>query len=324
MDGLLIPIFVAGAVATFVWGLTVVFSSGARKQREKLTERLSNEGGQEQQNQAFANNSKSIVLQTAVEGVPAFLAQQPFVQRLNRKVTQTYPTRTLGKFLMIALIAGAVFGGISLVISTSKLVGLLGFAVGFYAPFVLMNMKRSKRQRMIALQLPEALDFLTRVLRAGHSLSIGLQMMGEELPHPLCEEFQKAYDQHSLGVSLEDSLREAATRIDSSDFGFFVTAVLIQRTTGGDLSEVLKNIGSMIRGRVRLAQHVKAKTAEGRFTGYVLVAFPAIMFMLSYYMNPGYAGVLIRDPGGQMLLGVAVGLQLLGLIAIKKITTVKV
>jgi tight adherence protein B len=149
-------------------------------------------------------------------------------------------------------------------------------------------------------------------------------MMGEELPQPLGGEFQKAYDQHSLGMSLEDSLREASQRIDSSDFAFFVTAVLIQRQTGGDLSEVLKNISSMIRGRVRLAQQVKSKTAEGRFTGYVLVAFPAVMFMLSYYMNPGYAGILIRDPGGRMLLCVAVGLQILGLLAIKKITTVKV
>jgi tight adherence protein B len=100
--------------------------------------------------------------------------------------------------------------------------------------------------------------------------------------------------------------------------------VLIQRQTGGDLSEVLKNIGSMVRGRVRLSQHVRAKTAEGRFTGYVLVAFPAIMFLLSYFMNPGYAGLLLSDSTGRILLGTAVGLQLLGLFAIKKITTVKV
>ena len=141
---------------------------------------------------------------------------------------------------------------------------------------------------------------------------------------PLSGEFRRAYEQHSLGLSLEDALREAAVRIESSDFAFFVTAVLIQRQTGGDLSEVLKNISGMIRGRVRLSQHVKAKTAEGRFTGYVLVAFPAVMFLISYYLNPVYAGVLLHDPGGRMLLGAAVGLQLLGLFAIKKITTVKV
>src|SRR4051812_18442140 len=111
MDGILVPLFVAGAVATFVWGLTVVFGSGARQDKEKLAERLSGEGGQESlnPNQPYPN-SKSIVLQTAVEGVPEFLAQQPFIQRLNRKVTQTYPERTFGKFLMICFIAGGVFG----------------------------------------------------------------------------------------------------------------------------------------------------------------------------------------------------------------------
>jgi tight adherence protein B len=113
-------------------------------------------------------------------------------------------------------------------------------------------------------------------------------------------------------------------RIESTDFAFFVTAVLIQRQTGGDLSEVLGNISGMIRQRIRLQQHVKAKTAEGRFTGYILSAFPAVMFVISYSLNPEYAGVLIKTNIGLMLLGIAFGLQMLGLFFIKKITTVTV
>ncbi len=325
MDGLFVPILVAGTVAAFIWGIVSVVTGFGAGDREKLKERLTGDGKTDSFSPStFANAGKSILHQVKVVGVPEFLAEKPFIQALNRRMLQAYPESTLGKFLQRAIICGVGFGGITLVVTASYFVGVLAFAAGFYAPFMLLNMKRNKRQREIALQLPEGLDFLTRVLRAGHSLSTGLQMMGEELPQPLGGEFQKAYDQHSLGMSLEDSLREASQRIDSSDFAFFVTAVLIQRQTGGDLSEVLKNISAMIRGRVRLAQQVKAKTAEGRFTGYVLVAFPAVMFMLSYYMNPGYAGILIRDPGGQMMLGAAVGLQLLGLFAIKKITTVKV
>jgi tight adherence protein B len=329
MDGILIPILVAGTVATLVWGLVAVVTGIGAGDRKKLQERLTGEGRTDAQGfssttGSIANGTKSITFQLQVVGVPAFLADRPFIQALNRRMLQGYPEKTFGKFITTCAIYGAVFGGLSLVVTASFLVGFLALLAGFYAPFLILNMKRNKRQRHIAMQLPEALDFLTRVLRAGHSLSTGLQMMGEELPQPLGGEFQKAYDQHSLGMSLEDSLREASQRIDSSDFAFFVTAVLIQRQTGGDLSEVLKNISSMIRGRVRLAQAVKAKTAEGRFTGYVLVAFPAVMFVLSYYMNPGYAGVLINDPGGRMLLATAVGLQVLGLFAIKKITTVKV
>lgn len=321
MTDLFLPILVAASVATFAWVGVAAAVGATGGQRRKLQQRLSVERSD---GLTAAGGGLSITIQLEVTGVPAFLARQPFVQRLNRHLVQAYPDRTLVRFLAKAAIYAMVFGGMTLLITTSVPVGLAAAAAGGYLPFLVLKSKRAKRQRLIALQLPDSLDFLTRILRAGHSLSTGLQMMGDELPQPLSGEFRRAYEQHSLGLSLEEALREAAIRIESSDFAFFVTAVLIQRQTGGDLSEVLRNISSMIRGRVRLSQHVKAKTAEGRFTGYILVAFPAVMFLISYYLNPAYAGVLINDPGGRMLLGTAVGLQLLGLFAIKKITTVKV
>jgi tight adherence protein B len=220
---------------------------------------------------------------------------------------------------------GLGFGGLLLpyALFGSPLIAVVLGLVGLYLPFFQLNRKRNKRQRMIAEQLPEALDFLARVLKAGHSFSTGLQMMADELPQPLSGEFRRCYDQHSLGQSLEDSLRETAARVESTDFAFFVTALLISRSTGGDLSEVLKNISGMIRGRIRLAQQVKSKTAEGRFTGYVLVAFPAVMFLLCYTQNPEYCSKLLRGDG-LYYLGTAFVLQMLGLFTIRKITTVKV
>jgi tight adherence protein B len=148
-------------------------------------------------------------------------------------------------------------------------------------------------------------------------------MMGDELPQPIGAEFRRCYGQHSLGQSLEESLRDMAGRIDSSDFAFFVTAVLIQRQTGGDLAEVLTNISTMIRARMRLKGHVKAITAEGRLTGNVLVAFPIVLFAISYTLNPNYAGVLLNTSVGKTLLCVAGALQLLGLFIIRKIVAVK-
>ena len=326
MDGLLLPILVAATVATLAWGIIAVVSGMQGGDRRKLKKRLTLNGREDSDNANAGGSAgqRSILVRLEVRGVPKFLADRAFIQSLNRRLVPAYPDRSLGKFLTRAAIFSVVFGGITLVVTASFAVGFTVAVAGGYLPFLLLNAKANARQRQIALQLPDALDFLTRVLKAGHSLSTGLQMMGEELPQPLAGEFRRAYEQHSLGVSFEDALREATARIESSDFGFFVTAVLIQRQTGGDLSEVLKNIGAMVRGRVRLAQHVRAKTAEGRFTGYVLVAFPAVMFLLSYFMNPGYAGLLLSDSGGRILLGIAIGLQLLGLFAIKKITTVKV
>jgi tight adherence protein B len=149
-------------------------------------------------------------------------------------------------------------------------------------------------------------------------------MMADELPNPLAAEFRQCYDQHSLGQSLDDALKDTAGRIESTDFAFFVTAVLIQRQTGGDLSEVLRNISGMIRQRVRLHQQVRAKTAEGRFTGYIMVAFPIVMFFIASTLNPEYSQILLHTPTGLRMVGVAFGLQMAGLIAIRKITTVKV
>lgn len=321
MTDLLLPILVAASVATFAWGLVAAAVGLSGGQRRKLQQRLTVDN---RQDGTGPNGGLSITVQLEVSGVPEFLARKPYIQRLNRRLVQAYPDRTLGRFLVRCGVYALAAGGMTLLVTTSVPIGLAAGLAAGYVPFLMLNARRAKRQRMIAMQLPDALDFLTRILRAGHSLSTGLQMMGEELPQPLAGEFRRAYDQHSLGLSLEESLREAAARIESGDFAFFVTAVLIQRQTGGDLSEVLRNISGMIRGRVRLGQHVKAKTAEGRFTGYVLVAFPAVMFLISYSLNPNYAGVLINDSGGRVLLGVAVGLQMLGLYAIKKITTVKV
>ncbi len=320
MEALILPSLIAATVGSFVWGIIHALTGGEGIRRRKLAQRLSNETRAEQ----VSAVARSITIQTEVTGLPEFVAQQAFIQRLHRRLIQAFPDTSLGRFLSLAGgIAVTVFLLVAL-ISAALLPGLVAGVVAGYIPFFVVNTKRSRRQRRISLQIPEALDFLSRVLRAGHSLSTGLQMMGEELPQPLAGAFRRCYDQHSLGQALEDGLKDMASHIESTDFAFFVTAVLIQRQTGGDLSEVLQNISAMIRERIRLQQHVKAKTAEGRFTGYILVAFPAVMFFISYVLNPDYAGVLLHTNTGLMLLGSAFGLQMLGLYAIRKLTTVRV
>lgn len=320
MDGLALPIIISLAIGLLIWGLFKMLANPEGRERKRLAQRLSNEG---KLAAPVGFENKTIVRQVEVVGLPPALARQPFIQKLNRALMQAYPGTTVPKFLSIA--AGGCFGGLilSFAVIGSPLISLVAALLGLYLPFFFLARKRGKRQRLMAEQLPEALDFLSRVLKAGHSFSTGLQMMAEELPAPLSEELRRCYDQHSLGQSLEDSLKDTAHRIDSTDFAFFVTALLIQRQTGGDLSEVLKNISHMIRGRVRLAQQVKAKTAEGRFTGYILVAFPAVMFLLCYMQNPDYCGKLLKGTG-LYFLGTAFGLQMLGLWAIRKITTIKV
>jgi tight adherence protein B len=320
MDGMLIPILAAASVAMLVYGIAQVTVALTNGEKRKLQQRLASDSAA----------AGSAVVRTAIrtqqeqDALTAALVKFALFDGVRRRLVHAFPDMTLTRFLTIA--GSAALAGFSVVflIADSLFVGFVASILCGWVPFMVVTHRRNKRQRLLADQLPEALDFLSRILRAGHSFSTGLQMMGEELPQPLSAEFRRAYDQHSLGQTMEDALKDMARRIESSDFAFFVTATLIQRQTGGDLSEVLGNISGMIRQRIRLQQHVKAKTAEGRFTGYILSAFPAVMFVISYMLNPEYASVLIRTDLGIMLLASAFGLQLIGLWAIRKLTTVTV
>ncbi len=316
----LLPILIALTVVLLVWGIGRALAARFDGDRKKLKSRLTLNTPE----QLAAAGQRPITHRTEAVGFSAILARWSPLQSVHKRLLQAWPDTDLTKFLGIAL-GLALLGGVGALLATgSTLIASGGGLLGGTLPFLMLGAKRTRRQRALADQLPEALDFLSRVLRAGHSFSTGLQMLGEELPEPLAIEFRRAYDQHTLGQSVPESLKDMAERIDSGDFAFFVTAVLIQQHSGGDLSEVLRTLGDTIRGRIRLQQHVKAKTAEGRFTGYVLIAFPLVMFFLVAFVNPQYAQSLTGTSTGHKLLGTAFVLQVMGLWAIRKITTVRV
>jgi len=320
MDGLF-PILIALAVALAAFAAWQLWQSVFNNEKRKLSERLSSEG---RFTDTAAGEQKSITVNNEAHGLSAVLTRLALFEGLHRSLIHAWPTATVSRFLTICGMMSMFLYMVAFVVTASLIVGLVAAALGAYIPFVLLAGKKNKRQKALAIQLPEALDFLSRILKAGHSLSTGLQMMSEELPKPLSQEFRRAYDQHSLGLTLDESLKDMATRIESTDFAFFVTAVLIQRQTGGDLTEVLTNISNMVRQRIRLANHVKAKTAEGRFTGYILTAFPGVMFVLVSMLNPEYAAVMWKTDMGLYLLGGAFGLTTIGLFCIRKLTTVRV
>jgi tight adherence protein B len=319
MDSYL-PILVAGAVVMLALGVWRAAASLMDGEKRKLAERLSTENRFD----PVAASARAIKIHLDSGNLPSLLSRSAFFNELNRHLAQTLPGMSLVKFLSISCGLACFAGLVMLLISTSPVAGAFAGAIAGYLPFFLLSTKRSRRSKALNDQLPEALDFLSRALKAGHSLSTGLQMMADELPDPLATEFRRCYDQHSLGQSLDEALKDTSARIESTDFAFFVTAVLIQRQTGGDLSDVLRNISGMIRQRVRLHQQVKAKTAEGRFTGYIMVAFPVVMFFIASSLNPEYSQILLHTPTGLKMVGVAFGLQVAGLLAIRKITTVKV
>jgi tight adherence protein B len=313
------PILVAVCVALFAWGVAMLVRDWLHKDQRKLAKRLAGTSG----STGAPAGATSIVIQDRPEGLPPFLANSALIRSLYRQLIHAYPDASMVKFLCVS--AGmAIVGSCSLWLSTdSPFFAFAGLVGGAYAPVMFVLRKKARRQRMLSEQLPEALEFLQRVLKAGHSLSTGIAMIGDEMTPPLNAEFRRCYEQHSLGQSLEEAMRDMARRIESTDFAFFVTAVLIQRQTGGDLSNVLGNISGMIRQRIRLQHYVKAKTAEGRLTGYILVAFPILMFFVASSMNADYRRILLHDSAGLTLLAVAAALIVAGLMAIRRITTMK-
>jgi len=190
----------------------------------------------------------------------------------------------------------------------------------------IMYVRFMKKRRLNALidQLPEVFDAIVGALRAGQSLPAAIGVVSEQLPEPARTEFGLVYQEQNLGVRLEDALNNMRYRLNQMDVSFFVTAVLVQKSTGGDLAEVLDNIGGIIRARIKLFGQVRALTAEGRLSGWVLMALPPAMMLVLLFINPEYANRLLQTTlGNQLLWGAAVS-QLFGLIMIKKIVTIEV
>ncbi|HVL68962.1 MAG TPA: type II secretion system F family protein [Vicinamibacterales bacterium] len=199
-----------------------------------------------------------------------------------------------------------------------------GFAIGASLPFLLLNIKRSRRMRAFEEQFPEALDLIARALKAGHAFATGLKMVADELEEPVGPEFRKTFDEQNFGLPLKDALENLTVRIPVLDVRFFATAVLIQRETGGNLAEILENLAHVVRERFKILRQVRVYTAHGRLTGYVLLALPAVLAVALMFINPDHMNLLFRERMGQMMLVAALVMQTFGFLWIKKIVKIEV
>ncbi|MFQ5731595.1 MAG: type II secretion system F family protein [Planctomycetaceae bacterium] len=191
-------------------------------------------------------------------------------------------------------------------------------------PLVWLLWRRKRRFKAFARQLPDALELIARALRSGHSLASGMHVVVEEMPNPISTEFAIAYEEQNLGIPLEQALKNMLNRMPNMDLKFFVTAVIIQKQAGGDMAEILDKIGYIIRERFKIMGQVQALTGEGRISGVVLMALPVALFFAVLYLNPDYVMLLFTEELGRQMIGVAVVLQILGAISIKKIIAIKI
>ena len=205
-------------------------------------------------------------------------------------------------------------------------VGFVGWIPGLVlglAPLCWVAYQRAQRFRRFNLLLPDAIDLIARALRAGHSLPSALVTVGQEIADPLGPEFQHTADEMSFGLPFREAMHNMFRRFPLQDLNFLISAILIQRETGGNLAELLDKTAVVLRSRITLAQKVRVHTAQGRMTGGVLIAMPFIAFVLLNLIKPGYTAPLFETPTGHKLIYFTLGSMTLGALIIRKIIQVK-
>jgi len=191
-------------------------------------------------------------------------------------------------------------------------------------PYLWLRIQRRRRVDRFNTLLPDAIDLFARCLRASHSVASAIEMVGEQSPEPLAAEFTQVFQQQRLGLPFREALVQMGERMPSRDLHFLITAILVQKETGGDLTEILDRAAHVIRERIQIEGEVRTRTAQGRLTGWILSLLPVVMLVLINLANPGYSDVLLHDPQGRYWLDAGAGLIVAGGLIIRKIVDVRV
>jgi len=244
--------------------------------------------------------------------------------RLQDLIAQAGMKTMPAKILLLVAVSGV--GGYVLVAGYYHL-GLVGLIIGLLCatlPVDFILFKRSRRLHTFEERFPEALDLLGRAVRAGHPFTTGLEMISKESPEPIAGEFRTTFEEQNFGLPLRDALINLAERVPLVDVRFFVTALLVQKETGGNLAEILNELSRVIRDRFRIYREVQIKTAQGRLTAAIMIAMPMVMMGVLELLNPTYMQILFRDPLGPTVLGVTAVLQVIGSFILWRIVQIKV
>ncbi len=258
------------------------------------------------------------------DAVSELLVRFQFSKHLASLILYAGRTDTVG-FILLTSVALAVLLGLMVMIFLGAVIpALIAGTVGALLPYLWLRRASSSRVKRFTQALPDAIDLMSRALRAGHSSGSSIEIIAEQSPKPLSEEFGRCFQRQKFGIPFRDALLELGDRVPSKDLHFLITAILVQKETGGDLTQILDRATNVIRERVRIEGEVRTYTAQGRLTGWILAALPLVMLVLINIMTPGYTHVLFADPLGQKLMYAALGFITVGALIIRKIVDVRV
>ena len=259
--------------------------------------------------------------------IPAFdtlLRRSERVSLLQKMLAQGNIDARAGNFLMLCAVSAMVLAGIAFIAGGNVLFGWVGAVLGFFIPYAYASHMRTRRFQKFEEKFPEAIDTLARAVRAGHAFTTALEMIANEVSEPVAGEFRQLYEEQKFGLPVRDALLNLADRIPLVDVKFFVTAVMLQRETGGNLAEILDNLSYVIRERFKILRQVRVHTAQGRLTMVLLMALPPTIVVLMLMLNPGFIRPLFTDPLGHALIVGGITLQTMGYFVIRRIIRIQV
>ena len=259
--------------------------------------------------------------------IPAFdtwLRRSERVSVLQKMLAQGHVDVRAGNFLMLCAVSAVALAAIAIVAGGNVMFGWAGGVLGFFVPYAYASHQRTKRFAKFEEKFPEAIDTLARAVRAGHAFTTALEMIANEVSEPVAGEFRQLYEEQKFGLPVRDALLNLADRIPLVDVKFFVTAVMLQRETGGNLAEILDNLSYVIRERFKILRQVRVHTAQGRLTMVLLMALPPVIVVIMTILNPGFIRPLFTDPIGHALIVGGITLQTLGYFFIRRIIRIQV
>jgi tight adherence protein B len=252
------------------------------------------------------------------------MARSPGSASLTRLIAQSGVQTTAGTMVLASIGTGIAAGVVASFFVRMPFVTPAAAIVGVAAPFLWLVRRRTTRIAKFEEQFPDALDLMARAIRAGHAFQTAMGMVADEITAPVGPEFRKTFDQQNFGLPLREALNALSERIPLLDMRFFVTAVTIQRESGGNLSEILENLAHVVRERFKIRRQVRTHTAHGRFTGWVLLALPAALAVALSSIAPEQMQLLFNEPMGRMMLAGAIVLQTIGYLWIRKVIKIEV
>jgi tight adherence protein B len=319
----LLSVLVFIAVALLIEGIYLLWQAHKGPQAKKIGQRLASlSAAGDSPAQAHLLRERTL---SEVPPIQRFLLRLATAHHLDRTLRQANLHWSVANLLLGCLALGAACHlGVTGLLHQPFVAGVLVGGGAAMLPLAYVKRRRARRLAKLEQQLPDALDLLSRALRAGHGFSTGLQMIGDEMAEPIAGEFRMVHDEVSYGVALEQALSSLTARVPVTDLRYFVVAVLIQRESGGNLTEVLNNLSRLIRQRLKLFRHVRVLSAEGRMSAWLLSLLPFAIGGLMNVFNPEFMAPLWNDPLGMSIVRGMLGSMACGVLLLRKIIRIRV